>query len=88
MTTFDVRVGPLQLAALQCHSDAFEPDGTMPAVYTAGRLAFSDADALATYITEVANSADAQHERDHEPADLRMCHALGRLSVAIGRTHR
>ena len=78
-----LRLGPLQLAALQCHTDVCEDDTDCPATLAADGSALEfeadRADAVWSWLTEAVNSADDQYQREREPLDRAMRTALDRL---------
>ena len=80
--TRTITLGSLQLAGLICHApqediDALDLDGP--------RLTVTDATRAAEIVNDASNSADAQHERDGEPADRRMAASLAMLARRIRR---
>jgi hypothetical protein len=101
MPLLSVRVGSVQLAGLQCHTDAFEEPAVgegMPATLVDGRLVFeaTACEALAAYLSEASNSADAQaqeearkvpaaRDRDALAQDRAMAAALATLSSRVRR---
>ena len=70
-----LRLGPLQLAALQCHTDP----ATLAADGSALEFEADRADAVWSWLTEAVNSADDQYQRERERLDRAMRTALDRL---------
>ena len=78
-----LRLGPVRLAALQCHTDVCEDETDGPATLAADASALEfppdRADAVWSWLTEAVNSADDQYQREREPLDRAMRTALDRL---------
>ena len=87
-----LRVGPLQLAALQCHTDVCEDETDCPAALasdgSALEFAPDRADAVRSWLTEAVNSADDQYQRERDPQDWKMRAALDRLWYAAAKAAR
>ena len=87
-----LRLGPLQLAALQCHTDVCEDETDCPAALAAdgSALEFAPdrADAVRSWLTEAVNSADDQYQRERDPLDRAMRGALDRLWYAAAKVAR
>lgn len=87
-----LRLGPLQLAALQCHTDVCEDETDCPATLAADGSALEFAPDRAadvwSWLTEAVNSADDQYQREREPLDRAMRGALDRLWYAAAKAAR
>lgn len=87
-----LRLGPLQLAALQCHTDVCEDETDCPATLAADGSALEfEADRAAdvwSWLTEAVNSADDQYQRERDPQDWKMRAALDRLWYAAAKAAR
>jgi hypothetical protein len=87
-----LRLGPLQLAALQCHTDVCEDETDCPATLAADGSALEFAPDRAadvwSWLTEAVNSADDQYQREREPLDRAMRAALDRLWYAAAKAAR
>lgn len=90
MTT--MKITPATLAALQCHSTAFEatePEDMCPATFEGTRMTFRTEDKMAlwSYLSDAANSADEMVTRGGDAAtDRRMSTSLSRLASKVIRS--
>ena len=94
-TAMTVRLTPAQQSALECADICDDETPVLVRTWHGGRLRFlpADANALASEITEAANSEDGQaEERRTDPETARdcraACRALTNLAAKVRRSAR